>query len=74
MSRAISRTRSWSREIIRGVKPLFTMSRSRVCRGGSICSIIIRCWASDSSVPSCRVIPHSLENTGCCWLIVWRSS
>ena len=26
------------------------------------------------ALPSWTVMPHSLENTGHCWLIVWRSS
>ena len=36
----VSRMRSSSRPIMRGVKPLFTSSRSFVCFGGSIISII----------------------------------
>ena len=47
--RGDSRMRSCSRPIMRGVKPLLTSSRSRVCFGGSIISIIIRCCSRDSS-------------------------
>ena len=35
--------------IIRGVKPLLTSRRYRVCMGGSMFSIIMRCWARTSS-------------------------
>ena len=34
-----------------GVKPLFTTLRSLVCSGGSMFTIIRRCWSRMSSMP-----------------------
>ncbi len=52
MPSAASTTFSSRSRIIRGVKPLLTSRRYRVCIGGSMLSIIIRCWASTSSSKS----------------------
>ncbi len=38
--------------IIRGVNPLLTSRRYRVCMGGSMFSIIMRCWPRTSSSKS----------------------
>ena len=57
---------SWSWLTRRGVKPLFTSSRYRVCMGGSMFSIISRCWASISSSDSMNSAVRRLEENS--WL------
>ncbi len=73
--RATSRMRSSSWVTMRGVKPLFTSSRMRVCRGGSWISIIIRCCSSASSSRALTVMPpRSDEKVSQSRLTAWMSS
>ena len=59
----------------RGVKPLLTSSRYRVCMGGSMFSIISRCWASISSSDSMnRAVLRFEENSWLSRLTATRSS
>ena len=48
----------------RGVKPLLTSARSRVCGGGSV-SIIDRRASSSSGVRSCSDVPPSSDENVC---------
>ena len=64
MMRAVSsRICTSSFDTMRGVKPLFTSNRYRVCIGGSMLSIIIRCCArSSSAISVMSAEPRADEN------------
>ena len=60
MESAAATTLASRSRIIRGVKPLLTSRRYRVCMGGSMLSIIIRCWARASSSMSVNRAPDAV--------------
>ena len=61
--------------IIRGVKPLFTSRRYRVCIGGSMFSIMSRCWSRSAGAMShMNAAPRADEKVWLSRLTVTTSS